>query len=179
MPSRKPLKRKPVAPVKSAQRAAPRVGSRPPPPKRSAGRPRYEPTDKDRGTVVLMIGAGIAQPIIAQCIGITEKTLRRHYRSELDISYAKILAEIAGMLITKARNRDLAAQIFYLQTHGWVKSERLIPVDAAGNEDLARLSDAELESRRTHLYRIAAVARATRRAARGVTGPQLPRSIAA
>lgn len=124
-----------------------------------------------------MVGAGIDQDLIADCLGITGKTLRLHYKHEIGTAYAMIKAEIAGGLIAKARPRppnlekgdpgstgDLKAQMFYLETHGWVRSERLLVKDdgATDEADLSALTDAELAERLAKLRRSAAVIRAKR-----------------
>lgn len=131
-----------------------------PPPKRHPRQP-YTPTDAHRSNVALMIAAGIDQTSIAQCLSITNKTLRKHYRRELDTAYAMIKADIAGKLIASARGGNIVAQMFYLERHGWVKSERLTVVDG-GDEDVSTLSDAELEARIARLRRTAVVARAAK-----------------
>lgn len=125
-----------------------------PPSKRSRGQPAYEATDQHRAQVAAMVIASIDQLLIARCLGISRPTLRRAYRRELDLSYAIILAEIAGKLVTKARNGDLKAQIFYLETHGWVRSERLVVADGGVDDTgIASLSDAEIYARMTKLRR--------------------------
>jgi hypothetical protein len=134
------MTRKPVPPAKHAQRAKP---------KRPPHRPPYEPTDAGRSDVIRMVLADIDQDLMARCLGISPPTLRKAYRRELDVSYAKIKAEIVGKLVTKARGGDLKAQIFYLETHGWVKSERLLIADVT--DDPTGMSDADIEARITKL----------------------------
>jgi hypothetical protein len=46
--------------------------------------PRHEPTEKDRNTVRTMYAYGIAEEAIAKVLKVDPKTLRKHYREELD-----------------------------------------------------------------------------------------------
>lgn len=57
---------------------------------RSVGRPAHVPTEMDRETVRIMAAGGIQQADIAAARGITENTLRLHYRHELDTGKAQI-----------------------------------------------------------------------------------------
>jgi len=78
------------------------------------------PTDAQRQTVQLHTTVGTIQPVIAQLLGIDEKTLRKHYRNELDLSRAKANATIGGALFNKAKGGDTAAMIFWMKTQaGW------------------------------------------------------------
>ena len=84
------------------------------------GRTLHAPTDAQRQTVQLHTTVGTIQPVIAQLLGITEKTLRKHYRDELDLSRAKANATIGGALFNKAKGGDTAAMIFWMKTQaGW------------------------------------------------------------
>ena len=85
-----------------------------------AGRPEHEPTALTRQTVQLHTTVGTTQTAIAQILGIDEKTLRKHYRDELDLSRAKANATIGGALFNKAKGGDTAAMIFWMKTQaGW------------------------------------------------------------
>jgi hypothetical protein len=55
----------------------------PTPPAIKRGKPEHEPTKEDRDTVSLMVAGGIAQDDIARVRGLSEKTLRKHYKKEL------------------------------------------------------------------------------------------------
>jgi len=79
-------------------------------------KPSHEPTDAQRQTVQLHATVGTAQPLIAQIIGIDAKTLRKHYREELDVSKAKSNATIGGALFNKAKGGDTTAMIFWMKT---------------------------------------------------------------
>lgn len=54
-----------------------------PEPRDKAGRPEHEPTDENRNKVMLLVA--LKQPVkdIAAALGLTDKTLRKHYSAQL------------------------------------------------------------------------------------------------
>src|SRR5690625_2528405 len=86
----------------------------------SPGAPPHVPTRATRELVQLHTMVGTRQEAIASIIGIDPKTLRKHYRDELDQSKAKANATIGGALFNKAKSGDTAAMIFWMKTQaGW------------------------------------------------------------
>lgn len=84
------------------------------------GQPPHEPTQAERELVKLHATIGTRQDVIADILGIDDKTLRKHYREELDQSAAQANAVIGGALFNKAKAGDTAAQIFWMKTRaGW------------------------------------------------------------
>lgn len=80
----------------------------------------HVPTDATRQTVQIHSTVGTRQEVIADLLGIDPKTLRKHYREELDQSVAKANAVIGGALYNKAKGGDTTAQIFWMKTRaGW------------------------------------------------------------
>lgn len=79
-------------------------------------KPPHAPTPEQRQIVQLHATVGTDQETIARIIGIDPKTLRKHYRDELDVALAKANATIGGALFNKAKNGDTAAQIFWMKT---------------------------------------------------------------
>jgi hypothetical protein len=59
---------------------------------------------------------GVRQEDIATIIGCDPKTLRKHFRDELDRGMAVANAEIVGCLFGAAKGGNIAAQIFWLKT---------------------------------------------------------------
>ena len=89
-------------------------------------KPPHAPTDAMRQTVQLHTTVGTPQETIAQILGIDAKTLRKHYRDELDLSRAKANATIGGALFNKAKGGDTAAMIFWMKTQaGWREKQAI------------------------------------------------------
>lgn len=83
-------------------------------------KPPHEPTPETRQLVQLHTTVGTTQNDVARILGIDPKTLRKHYRDELDLSRAKANATIGGALFNKAKGGDTAAMIFWMKTQaGW------------------------------------------------------------
>ena len=70
-----------------------------------------------------MAGYGVPEADIAGVIGIDPKTLRKHYRGELDHGHVKANAKVAENLYRKATGEGreaVIAAIFWLKTRaGW------------------------------------------------------------
>jgi DNA-binding XRE family transcriptional regulator len=79
-------------------------------------KPPHAPTDAQRQLVQLHATVGTTQDMIARVIGIDTKTLRKHYRDELDLSMVLANATIGGALFKKAKGGDTASMIFWLKT---------------------------------------------------------------
>lgn len=79
-----------------------------------AGRPRYAPTDKDRKSVRAMTAYGIEQAQICAILGITDKTLRRHFRAELAVAATEANARVAEALYKRALAGDTRAMEYWL-----------------------------------------------------------------
>tara|TARA_R110000796_G_scaffold163505_3_gene280443 strand:- start:6191 stop:6547 length:357 start_codon:yes stop_codon:yes gene_type:complete len=91
-------------------------------------KPFFEPTDDERKTVSLMCAVGVPQEGIALVIrdGIDKKTLRKHFRSELDTAMIKANAKVGGSLFNKAISGDTASAIWWSKARmGWKESSDL------------------------------------------------------
>src|SRR5271157_3068461 len=91
------------------------------------GQPPYVPNDKDRAIVEAM-GRVCTHDQIARVIGISDVTMRKYYRRELDIAKDKVDAAVGQTLIFQAlggpeQNWEKAipaSTIFYAKTRmGW------------------------------------------------------------
>ena len=85
-------------------------------------KPSFKPTDDERNLVEQMTACGIPQE--SQCLvirdGIDDKTLRKHFRRELDTAATKANTKVAGTLFSKAMGGDTAAMIWWSKTRmGW------------------------------------------------------------
>jgi len=57
------------------------------------GRPSFQSTQSQRQMVEAMAGCGIPETDIATVVGIAAKTLRKHFRAELDTGHIKANAK--------------------------------------------------------------------------------------
>ena len=93
-----------------------------------------------------MAAYGVPESVVARVLAIDPKTLRKHYRDELDTGQIKATAKVAESLFRKATgdgSQSVTAAIFWLKTRGgW----RETPQDhQVAVTDLTKLSDQELE----------------------------------
>jgi len=87
-------------------------------------RPKLNPTDEQRLLVKKLAAAGATHEAIALMVNIrSPKTLRKHFREELDRGTAEANAKVAGALFNKAMAGDVNAQKFWLINRaGWGRS---------------------------------------------------------
>lgn len=71
------------------------------------------PTDASKAQVETASGLGLPHEQIASLIGISDKTLRKHYKEELAVGKAKASAQIAKSLFNKAQSGDTTALIWW------------------------------------------------------------------
>lgn len=76
----------------------------------------HKPTDFTRGMVAGLYLCGTTQDKIAERLGISDESLRKYYRKELDENKQDINSEMVGILVRSARSGNLKALIFYLRT---------------------------------------------------------------
>ena len=89
--------------------------------KRKQGRPPFKPTAEKREQVITMSSNGVPHHQQAPLIGCSSpKTLRKHFREELNIGKIQANAKVAGALYQSALNGNVKAQTFWLKTvSGW------------------------------------------------------------
>lgn len=91
------------------------------------GRTAYKPTQKDRDQVKMLSGMGIAGADIAALIGISEPTMRKYFRNELETGYIQANAQVAQSLFKQATDKDkpnVIAAIFWMKTRaGWKEQQ--------------------------------------------------------
>ena len=92
-----------------------------------------------------MAAYGVPELNIARVVGIDAKTLRKHYREELDTGQTKATAKVAESLYRKATtdgHQSVTAAIFWLKTRGgWRETPQAHEI---GHYDLGNWSDEEL-----------------------------------
>jgi len=97
-------------------------------------RKSHSPTNATREVVKLHAMIGTRQEVIADILDIDPKTLRKHYRKELDHSLAQANAQIGGHLFNKAKGGDTAAQIFWMKTRaGWREKQEIDHTSSDGS----------------------------------------------
>ncbi len=121
--------------------------------KKKTGPKPHQPTDAQRQTVQLHSMVGTTQEMIATILGISQDTLARHYRRELDIARDQANAAIGGALYKKAIAGDTTAMIFWMKTRArWRETLDLTnsdgslkpePVAALVEQALAKIHDAD------------------------------------
>ncbi len=86
-------------------------------------KPSHAPTKEQRTMVETMAAVGVPSSDIARVVGVDAKTLRKHYRDELDLGMVKANAKVAGSLFKKATGdgpQSVTAAIFWAKTRmGW------------------------------------------------------------
>jgi hypothetical protein len=128
------------------------------------GRPAYEPTDKERKQVEAFVAYGARQDDIATLMGIDPKTLRQHFRDELDHGKlranmkvaeslyrqavgAPAMHDAAGRVIREEQKPLLGAAIFWLKTQaGWSEFTPAKP-PAPKDERPGKKAQADLDAR--------------------------------
>jgi hypothetical protein len=104
------------------KRRNPQIDDDPPLAQRPLGhRPQFAPTQEQRRQVMAMTGFGIIQDEIARILEIDDKTLRKHFRRELDIGATEANVRVASALYTMAtKDKNVAAAIWWTKTRmGW------------------------------------------------------------
>jgi hypothetical protein len=99
------------------------------------GRPSHNPDPISRRQVEAMAAYGVPEKDIACVIGIDPKTLRKHYRRELDTGAIKANSKIAESLYRKALGdgaQSVTAAIFWLKTRAQWKETVVSEVNVEG-----------------------------------------------
>lgn len=112
----------------------------------------HKPTEKTRIEVAALAGFGARAEDIAAYLGISDKTLAKHYKEELKTGSIKANAAIAKTLFNAAKEGNVSACIFWLKTRaGWRETQSVElsgpdkgPVAVKNAPDLSRLSEEEL-----------------------------------
>jgi hypothetical protein len=96
----------------------------------------HKPDPTSRRQVEAMAGYGVPEADIAGVVGIDPKTLRKHYRGELDHGHVKANAKVAENLYRKATGdgrEAVIAAIFWLKTRAGWKETSVHEVGGSGS----------------------------------------------
>jgi hypothetical protein len=96
-------------------------------------RPKFKPTGEQRNLVKSMAGMGIRHEEIARKIGISSpKTLRKHFRAELDEGATDANYNVAHALYKNAMAGNVTAQIYWSKARGgWRERPAFEPASTA------------------------------------------------
>ena len=119
------------------------------------GRPPYQPTAEHRKQVCAMASYGVTQVNIAECFGISYKTLVKYYGDDLKTAATRANAKVAASLFRKAVSPQLTspavtAAIFWLKTRAQWKettvNEHSGPGGGPVKVDLSGISNEKLDA---------------------------------
>lgn len=83
----------------------------------------YKPDEKTQKQVTLMAGIGLTHDQIAKVAGISDETLRKYYKKELESAKSLLNTQVASNLFRIATSTEkgaVAAAIFWMKTRaGW------------------------------------------------------------
>lgn len=80
----------------------------------------HKPSAETRAQVEALSGYGVRHDEIALYLEIDPKTLRKHYRDQLDKGHIKANVGVARALHKNATEGNVTAQIFWMKTRcGW------------------------------------------------------------
>ena len=88
-------------------------------PKSKGGRPKFEPKDDHRRIVKIMAGFNIPQQEIALALETSEKTLRKHFKRELQTAAAQLHGKFAANLLRLSNGNDGTALEGLRMRFGW------------------------------------------------------------
>ena len=118
------------------------------------GRKAHKPDNAGRRQVEALAGYGIPEAEIAGVIGVDPKTLRKHYRHELDHGHTKANARVAENLYRKATGEGreaVTAAIFWLKTRAGWKETTAHEIGGRGGEPIEVVDASPRELARTVL----------------------------
>jgi hypothetical protein len=105
----------------------------------------FRPSEEQRRTARAMAGFGIPQDDIAILLDIDPKTLRRHFRRNLDRGAIEATVKVAQTLFQMATvDKNVAAAIFWMKARAGWREKHEVKVSATPVETLRHLTDDQL-----------------------------------
>lgn len=107
----------------------------------------HQPSDESRKQAETASGLGLPQEQIAALLSIDPKTLREHYRKELDQGIARANGQVVKSLYASATAGDTTAAIWWTKTRlGWKDTSRMEHTGADGGSILLKFNSADSEA---------------------------------
>ncbi len=108
-------------------------------------RKAFAPSDEQRRLVTVMSSYGIRQEDIATEVGLrSPKTLRKHFRKELDCGRIGANVKVGKTLFAMAiSGKHISATIFWLKRYGGWRSRPLSPTEPVATPDFVVARDKE------------------------------------
>lgn len=130
------------------------------------GRPEYKPSEADRQRVFILVASGVPQEHIARVLEISEHTLRKYYREELDNGVVEANRMVAASLFStaiKGGKEGSTAAIFWLKCRARWREDDSAQMLEAIRLEIAQLRPLveELEALKSRLGTASAAARPT------------------
>ena len=94
-------------------------------------KPHHKPTAESRAQVEALAGYGVRQDEIALYLDIDPKTLRSHYREQLDKGVVKANVAVARSLHKQAVEGNVAAAIFWLKSRAGFREKQEVEVSGS------------------------------------------------
>jgi hypothetical protein len=118
---------------------------------RRKGDVTYRPSEDDRKTVRAMITVGLDQSTICERLEITDKTLRKHFRKDLDNAHNRLVLNTRIQVINRAKT-DTQALIYLSRVLGW--NDRPAPANVNVNVGGLSLANMDEDAMRAELAEI-------------------------
>ena len=97
----------------------------------------FDPTDEQCRTVKALSAVGVPQEAIANYLDIDAKTLRKHFRRELDGGMLEANVKVGQTLFSMATvDRNVAAAIFWMKARGGWREKNMLDTDGNTQEPL-------------------------------------------
>lgn len=96
----------------------------------------HKPTAESRAQVEALSGYGVRHDEISHYLDIDPKTLRKHYREQLDKGTVKANVSVARALHKQALDGHVAAQIFWLKARAGWREKQEVELTGSNGEPL-------------------------------------------
>ena len=107
----------------------------------------HEPTEKTIATARAMASVGVQTKFIAAALEISEPTLIKYYKDEMNNARGKAHMQVGNSLFQKAIAGDTPSAIFYAKTQmGWKEPPKQINLNPPG-DDLEDETEANIKQR--------------------------------